>query len=335
MSVIRSAYATSDPAALPRPGPTGMPCSRAWRMKSQTTRKYPSNPIEWMMPSSLSRRGQYALGATRRARPSARRRSSPCRDSSSRYVLRQAGRPAPGSGAAAGLPSGKRHVAALGDLGRPRQHAGDVGEEPGHLLARLDVELVVVGVVPGQLGDGLVLADADQHPVRLDVLAQVEVAVVGGDQRDPRRLAPSRTTPSRAVRSSRQAVLLHLEEEAVAARGSPGTPRPPGRRPSRRRPAASTQPRPTGTPTARSRPRRAPRAAPCRCAAGGRNRRGRPWSRAASGCPTRAGSRPAARGGGRACATRTGCPRAPCGCPGATYTSHPSTGRTPAFRAAL
>ena len=39
MSVIRSAYATSEPAALPLPGPTGMPVSRAWRMKSQTTRK--------------------------------------------------------------------------------------------------------------------------------------------------------------------------------------------------------------------------------------------------------------------------------------------------------
>ena len=83
MSVIRSAYATSDPAALPRPGPTGMPCSRACRMKSQTTRKYPSNPIVWMTPSSLSRRGQYAPGSARRGRPSARRRSSPCRANSS------------------------------------------------------------------------------------------------------------------------------------------------------------------------------------------------------------------------------------------------------------
>jgi len=33
------AYATSDPAAEPRPGPTGMPRSRAALMKSATIRK--------------------------------------------------------------------------------------------------------------------------------------------------------------------------------------------------------------------------------------------------------------------------------------------------------
>ena len=39
MSVMRSAYATSEPAPEPRPGPTGMPCSLAQLMKSQTMRK--------------------------------------------------------------------------------------------------------------------------------------------------------------------------------------------------------------------------------------------------------------------------------------------------------
>ena len=38
-SVMRSAYATSDPAAEPRPGPTGMPRSRAALMKSAVMRK--------------------------------------------------------------------------------------------------------------------------------------------------------------------------------------------------------------------------------------------------------------------------------------------------------
>jgi hypothetical protein len=38
-SVIPSEYATSDPAAEPRPGPTGMPRSRAAWMKSWTIRK--------------------------------------------------------------------------------------------------------------------------------------------------------------------------------------------------------------------------------------------------------------------------------------------------------
>ena len=36
---MRSAYATSEPAPEPRPGPTGMPFSRAQLMKSQTMRK--------------------------------------------------------------------------------------------------------------------------------------------------------------------------------------------------------------------------------------------------------------------------------------------------------
>ncbi len=34
--------ATTEPAAEPRPGPTGMPASRAKRMKSHTIRKYPA-----------------------------------------------------------------------------------------------------------------------------------------------------------------------------------------------------------------------------------------------------------------------------------------------------
>ena len=37
--VIFRAYATSEPAALPRPGPTGMPRSRAALMKSAVIRK--------------------------------------------------------------------------------------------------------------------------------------------------------------------------------------------------------------------------------------------------------------------------------------------------------
>ncbi len=37
--VMPSAYATSEPAAEPRPGPTRTPCSRAHRTRSATTRK--------------------------------------------------------------------------------------------------------------------------------------------------------------------------------------------------------------------------------------------------------------------------------------------------------
>ena len=39
MSVILMRYAIMQPAPLPRPGPTGMPCVRAQFMKSYTIRK--------------------------------------------------------------------------------------------------------------------------------------------------------------------------------------------------------------------------------------------------------------------------------------------------------
>ena len=45
ISVMRRAQETIDPAALPRPGPTEMPFSRAYRMKSETIRKYDGKPI--------------------------------------------------------------------------------------------------------------------------------------------------------------------------------------------------------------------------------------------------------------------------------------------------
>ncbi len=53
-SVIRSAYDTTLPAALPRPGPTRIPRSRANRIRSHTIRKYPANPIGTMTSSSSS-----------------------------------------------------------------------------------------------------------------------------------------------------------------------------------------------------------------------------------------------------------------------------------------
>ena len=46
------AYAASEPAAEPRPGPTRMPLSLAQLMKSATTRKYPGKPIWVMIPTS-------------------------------------------------------------------------------------------------------------------------------------------------------------------------------------------------------------------------------------------------------------------------------------------
>ena len=59
MSVMRSAYATNDPAPEPRPGPTGTPCVFAQLMKSWTMRKYPENFIAVMTDSSRSSRSRY------------------------------------------------------------------------------------------------------------------------------------------------------------------------------------------------------------------------------------------------------------------------------------
>ena len=45
-------YATQLDAADPRPGPTRIRFSRAYLMRSQTTRKYAGKPMSSMTPSS-------------------------------------------------------------------------------------------------------------------------------------------------------------------------------------------------------------------------------------------------------------------------------------------
>ena len=45
IAAAAAAAIPSAPAADPRPGPTGMPRSFAWRIKSHTIRKYPANFI--------------------------------------------------------------------------------------------------------------------------------------------------------------------------------------------------------------------------------------------------------------------------------------------------
>ena len=54
--VMPREYDATLPAALPRPGPTYTPISRAARMKSWTMRKYPAYPIRVMTPISCSSR---------------------------------------------------------------------------------------------------------------------------------------------------------------------------------------------------------------------------------------------------------------------------------------
>ena len=125
---------------------------------------------------------------------------------------------------------GKAHPAPRGDLAGKGERFGPSTEQARHLGGRLDVELVVVGVVAAQLGERLVLADPDQDAVRFDVLAPVEVAVVGRDDADP-VLSETPRMPSPADPLVREPVLLDLEEEPVLARESPGTRSPPGRAP--------------------------------------------------------------------------------------------------------
>ncbi|MBA7587429.1 hypothetical protein ES708_29458 [subsurface metagenome] len=54
ISVILFEYATTDPAADPRPGPTTTSISRAAFKKSWTIRKYPGYPIFFITESSKS-----------------------------------------------------------------------------------------------------------------------------------------------------------------------------------------------------------------------------------------------------------------------------------------
>ncbi len=68
-SVIFRQYATTEPTAEPRPGPTGMSWSRAYLMKSQTMRKYDAKPILLMMPSSYSKRSRSAVSFAARSSP--------------------------------------------------------------------------------------------------------------------------------------------------------------------------------------------------------------------------------------------------------------------------
>ena len=61
-SVIRRQYETIEPAAEPRPGPTAMPLSFAYLMKSQTIRKYAAKPMLTMTSSSMFNRSTASAG---------------------------------------------------------------------------------------------------------------------------------------------------------------------------------------------------------------------------------------------------------------------------------
>ena len=85
MSVIPSEYATSDPAADPRPGPTGMSIFLAASTKSQTMSIYPGNFIEFMISISTLSLSLYSWCLS--SGTIFRRFSSPRFDSSSKSTI--------------------------------------------------------------------------------------------------------------------------------------------------------------------------------------------------------------------------------------------------------
>jgi len=63
-SVMRKQYATAQPAAEPRPGPTRTPLSFAYLIRSHTMRKYDANPMFLMTCNSNAKRSMTAAGST-------------------------------------------------------------------------------------------------------------------------------------------------------------------------------------------------------------------------------------------------------------------------------
>ena len=83
---------------------------------------------------------------------------------------------------------GELEVAHLGDVERARDGVGRVGENLRHLFGRADVPLRAAEAHAVRVVDGLARADAEHHVVRLVVVAEEVVRVVGGDERDTRLL---------------------------------------------------------------------------------------------------------------------------------------------------
>ena len=104
--------------------------------------------------------------------------------------------------------------AALRDLDRRGDRLGQIGEQRGHLGARL--EAVLGGeLAPIGLGDEPAFGDADQRVMRLVILAGGEERLVGGDERKPARIGElDQRRLDQAL--GRGAVALQLDIEPVA-----------------------------------------------------------------------------------------------------------------------
>ncbi len=112
------------------------------------------------------------------------------------------------------LAAARPEGAALGDLDGRGERLGKVGEQRRHLGAAL--EIVLRGELPALgLGDQPALGDADQRVVRLMVLADGKIGLVGGDQRNPACIGEIEQAAF-GLTLDHHAVALQLDIEPVA-----------------------------------------------------------------------------------------------------------------------
>ena len=203
-----------------------MPCSRAKRIRSQTTRKYPARPI-WRItlelqveaiPDLRGQRisvalrgpGERELAQVRLERPSIRRLEA-------RQVVALLER--------GGVAVDELELHRLRDRERVVTGFGELREECPHLLRRLQVELLGVEPEPFRVGLQLLLLDAEQHVVRLGVGGRRVVQVVGRDEADA-ELPREGHLPRRHAALLREAVVLELDPVVAGAEDVPVLARP-------------------------------------------------------------------------------------------------------------
>ena len=254
---MRSAYATSEPAPEPRPGPTGMPCSLAQLMKSANDQEVAREPhldddVELdlqalvVVLAGLAGRQRCFLQALGQA--FARAVAQPRFDGVlARHRERRQGV----------LAELQLDVAARGQLDGVVDRVGHVGEQLRHLLRRLQV--LLFGVVLGPLGIVEHAAGGDAHArfVRFEVVALEEAHVVAGDDRNAARrrgMQGERIERVFAVATGTGQLEVQAFAERAAPVGEPGSrPVRGGRRRPCARPGCGVRPGRTG--------RRCPRAA--------------------------------------------------------------------------
>ena len=124
-----------------------------------------------------------------------------------------------------GAQGGQLQRAGLRDPDRVRDSLRQVGEDPRHLVAGLEVELGVRELHPRAFGDLLAGSDADEDVLRAGVLLVGVMDVVGGGNGDA-RLAGDLHDLSVDDGLLGDPVVLHLQVEAVRAEQLPVVQRP-------------------------------------------------------------------------------------------------------------